>query len=49
MRMMEAARTSETLANVYQTVWCYNPEDSHPHLVGLKRRHEKQISKEEIL
>jgi hypothetical protein len=31
--MMEAARTSETLANFYQTTRRYNPEDSHlrPH------------------
>jgi hypothetical protein len=28
-RMMEAAKTSETLANFYQTTWRYNPEDSH--------------------
>jgi hypothetical protein len=27
--MMEAARTSETLVNVYQTTRCYSPEDSH--------------------
>jgi hypothetical protein len=27
--MMEAARTSETLVNFYQTTWCYNPEDSN--------------------
>jgi hypothetical protein len=27
--MLEAARTSETLVNFYQTTWCYNPEDSH--------------------
>jgi hypothetical protein len=27
--MMEAARTSETLVNFYQTARCYNPEDSH--------------------
>jgi hypothetical protein len=29
--MMEAARTSETLVNVYQTTRCYNPEYSHLH------------------
>jgi hypothetical protein len=29
--MMEAARTSETLVNFYQTTWHYNPEDSHVH------------------
>jgi hypothetical protein len=29
--MMEAARTSEMLANFYQTICCYNPEDSHLH------------------
>jgi hypothetical protein len=27
--MMEAARTSETLVNFYQTFRRYNPEDSH--------------------
>jgi hypothetical protein len=27
--MMEAARTSETLVNFYQTTQSYNPEDSH--------------------
>jgi hypothetical protein len=27
--MMEAASTSETLANFYQTTWRNNPEDSH--------------------
>jgi hypothetical protein len=31
--MMEAARTSETSVNFYQTTRRYNPEDSHlPHL-----------------
>jgi hypothetical protein len=29
--MMEAARTSETLVNFYQTTQCYNPEDSNLH------------------
>jgi hypothetical protein len=29
--MMEAARTSETLVQLYQTARCYNPEDSHLH------------------
>jgi hypothetical protein len=29
--LMEAARTSETLVNFYQTTWHYNPEDSHLH------------------
>jgi hypothetical protein len=27
--MMDAASTSETLVNFYQTTWRYNPEDSH--------------------
>jgi hypothetical protein len=27
--MMEAASTSETLVNFYQTTWRNNPEDSH--------------------
>jgi hypothetical protein len=27
--MMEAARTSETFVNFYQTTRRYNPEDSH--------------------
>jgi hypothetical protein len=29
--MMEAAATSETSVNFYQTTSCYNPEDSHLH------------------
>jgi hypothetical protein len=31
--MMEAARTSDTLVNFYQTTRCYNPEDSNLHLL----------------
>jgi hypothetical protein len=31
--MMEAARTSETLVNFYQTFQRYNPEDSHLHII----------------
>jgi hypothetical protein len=27
--IMKAASTSETLVNLYQTMWCNNPEDSH--------------------
>jgi hypothetical protein len=27
--MMEAASSSKTLVNFYQTIQCYNPEDSH--------------------
>jgi hypothetical protein len=33
--MMEAARTSETLVNFYQTTQRYNPEDSHLHYVSI--------------
>jgi hypothetical protein len=29
--MMEAASTSETSVNFYQTTWRNNPEDSHLH------------------
>jgi hypothetical protein len=34
--MMEAASTSETSGNFYQTAWRNNPEDCHRHA----RRHE---------
>jgi hypothetical protein len=34
--MMEAARTSETLVNFYQTTRRYNPEDSHLRLKTVK-------------
>jgi hypothetical protein len=33
--MMEAARTSETLVNFYQTTQCYNPEDSNLHALWV--------------
>jgi hypothetical protein len=32
---MEAARTSETLVNFYQTTQRYNPEDSRFHNIGV--------------
>jgi hypothetical protein len=35
--MMEAARTSETLVNFYQTPQRYNPEDSHLPKIKLSR------------
>jgi hypothetical protein len=34
--MMEAARTSETLVNFYQTTRRYNPEDSHQRLCSMR-------------
>jgi hypothetical protein len=36
--MMEAARTSETLVNFYQTTRRYNPEDSLLKLKGFSKR-----------
>jgi hypothetical protein len=44
--MMEAARTSETLVNFYQTTRRYNPEDSHLHThrrENLKSYNEKLV------
>jgi hypothetical protein len=29
--MIEAASTSETSVNFYQTSWCYNPEENNLH------------------
>jgi hypothetical protein len=34
--VMEAARTSETLVNFYQTTRRYNPEDSHFVLTAVR-------------
>jgi hypothetical protein len=34
--MMEAASTSETLVNFYQTTWHYNPEDPSSYLPPLE-------------
>jgi hypothetical protein len=36
--MMEAARTSETLVNFYQTTRRYNPEDSHLQIECIDRQ-----------
>jgi hypothetical protein len=33
--VMEAARTSETWINFYQTTRRYNPEDSHLHIENV--------------
>jgi hypothetical protein len=42
--MMEAARTSETLVNFYQTTQCYNPEDSHLHFYQTTWRYNTEDS-----
>jgi hypothetical protein len=42
--MMEAARTSETLVNFYQTTRCYDPEDSdsdRPSLTPIQNKRNK--------
>jgi hypothetical protein len=44
--MMEAARTSETLVNFYQTTRRYNPEDSNLHThrrENLKSYEERRV------
>jgi hypothetical protein len=33
--MMEAVQTSETLVNLYQSRWLYNPEDSRLHTSNI--------------
>jgi hypothetical protein len=45
--MMEAARTSETLVNFYQTTLCYNPEDSNLHT--HRRENLKSYCEEKIM
>jgi RNase adaptor protein for sRNA GlmZ degradation len=40
--MMEAARTSETLVNFYQTTRRYNPEDSHLQVKEKILKHTKE-------
>jgi hypothetical protein len=50
--IMEAARTSETLVNFYQTTRRYNPEDSHLHThrrENLKSYAEKYIMRNSTL
>jgi hypothetical protein len=45
---MEAARTSETLVNFYQTTRLYNPEDSHLD-IGLRYTENKKKKKNYLL
>jgi hypothetical protein len=45
--MMEAARTSETLVNFYQTTRRYNPEDSHLQAVKLFLRADLQTHRQD--
>jgi hypothetical protein len=40
--MMEAANTSETSVNFYQTIRSNNPEDSHLHVMQLQMEKKKQ-------
>jgi hypothetical protein len=42
--MMEAARTTETLVNFYQTTRRYNPEDSH-----LRTHHRENLKAYDVL
>jgi hypothetical protein len=45
--MMEAARTSETLVNFYQTTRRYNPEDNH--LRSHRRQNSKSYQNKDVL
>jgi hypothetical protein len=40
--MMEAVRTSETLVNSYQTIWCNGPADNHFQLAVHSKRHRNE-------
>jgi hypothetical protein len=42
--MMEAASTSETSVNFYQTTWRNNPEDSHLHTRRLENLKSHKLS-----
>jgi hypothetical protein len=52
--MMEAARTFETLLNFYQTIRCYNPEDSYlrthrrENLISYKYYKDDKIKEDEM-
>jgi hypothetical protein len=39
--LMEAVQTSETVVNLYQSSWHYNPSDSHLHSKKLKLKEPK--------
>jgi hypothetical protein len=42
--MLEAANTSETLVNFYQTAWHNNPEDSHLQYSSVHQSHLQRYS-----
>jgi hypothetical protein len=41
--MMEAVSYPETMANIYQTTWCYIPEDSHLDRQQFRKYEEKKV------